>query len=941
MDRTFLLYLVSLFFHIILLYCPQDIHFTVTEIDGNAPMVPQIHPLPPPTKRLVLFVVDHVSAHSLFAVSETGESNLPFLRQMITKKGRWGIVFAPSEVTTNETRKCHNAILTGASNGRWTHINDRDSIFNATTHNWVWSNADGLNYLSGLGDKNSDIFVFPNNYLKQTSPFVSNMRLHQVHWMSKHVEDLFLVKGNEEKIAQQLAKDKSLFYFNMISFNTSESINGNIAMPYSVHSDSDLASIDNAVRNITNLFESYYLESQTAFVFTAIQRQRDTGEALMLPFISWGAGIKNPRSRHHSTLTYEDDLAYLWKLEGLERLDINQEDIAPLLSILLGIKIPVHSLGVVPVGYIHYNKEFIAEALFANAMQLLELVHATENVVSSHSLPFMFRPYSKLPRTTQEQLKWKIIDLINKRKLQESYEVSTKLIVLCKEAIEYYKSYHQFSLKIVLTLALAGWIVYLMTVLAKDSHENMEKPACNGLYYILCIAVTSIVIGSLVLYQHMPFHYVIYFCLPILSWDRAFHNRQHLIRAVQESSNQPAQLFKKGLLFVLIVLAIEVMVFSFYSRFLLAVLFFVLSLWPYTTKLAHEGVYLALCWTVSCLGVASYVFVSSSAVSTIVNSLSSTLAGLMVACLVLYLLFQPSVRHILTIPSSLFCSSSNMFLLQLVQLVVSIVIINIALWSNTSSSYVLGFSWGILSFSILFLLIQPQGVIGRLLYITLELFTLFLLLSASSESLFFILLSFLLYLWLLTEDKLIPSKNKTAIFWDGLVSYSPVQVVSLVPQDTNLRPDLVTMEDIRRASMICIFTVASLLCLGDARSLFNITSSGFTMPCFASSTTPVLTSLTTLKLFLPILAIACTYNTLSSLLNMKFHTKFLLFLLVSDYMALHFFLFVETSDTKLNGPLIWYHVTLLLSIVLPVILGIAQLMTGRAIIPRKLEEHLN
>lgn len=941
MDRTFLLYLVSLFFHVILLYCPQDIHFTVTEIDGNAPMVPQIHPRPPPTKRLVLFVVDLVSAHSLFAVSETGESNLPFLRQMITKKGRWGIVFVQSQVTTNGTRKYHNAIVTGASNGRWTYINDRDSIFNATTHNWVWSNVDGLNYLSGLGAKNSDIFVFSNNYLKQTSPFVSNMQLDQVHWMSKHVEDLFLVKGNEEKIAQQLAKDKSLFYFNMISLNSSESINSNVAMSYSVHSDSDLASIDNAVRNITNLFESYYLDSQTAFVFTAIQRQRDTGEAIMLPFISWGAGIKNPRSRHHSTLTYEDDLAHLWKLEGLERLDVNQEDIAPLLSILLGIKIPVHSLGVVPVGYIHYNKEFIAEALFTNAMQLLELVHATENVISSHSLPFMFRPYSKLPRTTQEQLKWKIIDLINKRKLQESFEVSTKLIVLCKEAIEYYKSYHQFSLKIALTLALVGWIIYLMTVLAKDNNENTEKPARNGLYYILCIAVTFIVIGSLVLYQHMPFHYVIYFCLPILFWDRAFHNRQCLIHAVQESSNQSTQFLKKGLLFVLIVLAIEVMVFSFYSRFLLAVLFFVLSLWPYTTKLAHKGLYLALCWTVSCLGVASYVFVSSPAISTFVNSLSSTLAGLTVACLVLYLLFQPSVRHVLTIPSSLFCSSRNMFLLQLVQLVVSIVIVNIALWSNTSSMYVLGFSWGILSISIIFLLIQPQSVIGRLLYITLELFTLFLLLSASSESLFFILLSFLLYLWLLTEDKLIPSKNKTAIFWDGLVSYSPIEVVSLVPQDPNQRSDLVTMEDIRRASMTCIFAVASLLCLGETRSLFDIASSGLTMPCFPSSTTPVLASLTTLKLFLPILVIACAYNTLSSLLNMKFHTKFLLFLLISDYMALHFFLFIETSDTKLNGALIWYHVTLLLSIVLPVILGIAQLMTGRAIIPRKLEEHLN
>ncbi|CAN0549771.1 unnamed protein product [Rangifer tarandus platyrhynchus] len=81
--------------------------FTSTLVYG---MIPQFTPLPPPAKRLVLFVADGLRAHKLYELDEDGNSRAPFVRNVIMNEGSWGI--SHTRVLT-ESRAGHVAMIAG------------------------------------------------------------------------------------------------------------------------------------------------------------------------------------------------------------------------------------------------------------------------------------------------------------------------------------------------------------------------------------------------------------------------------------------------------------------------------------------------------------------------------------------------------------------------------------------------------------------------------------------------------------------------------------------------------------------------------------------------------------------------------------------------------------------------------------------------------------
>lgn len=57
-----------------------------------------------------------------------------------------------------------------------------------------------------------------------------------------------------------------------------------------------------------------------------------------VPYVIWGSGILKPKMVSNSPGPLN------WNLNHLERVDMKQNDFAPLMSILLGVPIPVNSL---------------------------------------------------------------------------------------------------------------------------------------------------------------------------------------------------------------------------------------------------------------------------------------------------------------------------------------------------------------------------------------------------------------------------------------------------------------------------------------------------------------------------------------------------------------------------------------------------------------------
>ena len=91
------------------------------------------------------------------------------------------------------------------------------------------------------------------------------------------------------------------------------------------------------------------------------------------PLIVWGAGVRGPLP--DSTPSSHDDYSAPWGLTHLLRHDVEQADVAALMSALIGVKWPINSVGVLPdvdptkPGYLSSKEgeKWQAEAALVNA----------------------------------------------------------------------------------------------------------------------------------------------------------------------------------------------------------------------------------------------------------------------------------------------------------------------------------------------------------------------------------------------------------------------------------------------------------------------------------------------------------------------------------------------------------------------------------------------
>ncbi len=97
------------------------------------------------------------------------------------------------------------------------------------------------------------------------------------------------------------------------------------------------------------------------------------------PLIAWGAGIRGPVPSSTFSDTH-DAYSEPWDLSHLARQDVQQADIATMMAVLLGINIPVNSVGVIPdidvnvPGYMQLREgeKAKARAALANAKVMIE-----------------------------------------------------------------------------------------------------------------------------------------------------------------------------------------------------------------------------------------------------------------------------------------------------------------------------------------------------------------------------------------------------------------------------------------------------------------------------------------------------------------------------------------------------------------------------------------
>ena len=435
-------------------------------------MIPQFYSMKPPVKRLVLFVADGLRADTVFSLNEDRTTPAPFIRKIINEEGRWGV--SHTRVPT-ELRPGHVALIAGlyedvsaVTRGWQENPVEFDSVFNRSAHTWSWGSPDILPmFAKGASGGRVETFMYDAEWEDFADSDASKLDL----WVFDEVKELFGHAKTDKTLAASLAEDKIVFFLHLLGIDT----NGHAHRPTSKEVIDNLKFVDSGVQEISELINTYYGDEKTSFVLTSDHGMTDWGshgaglpEETMTPLVCWGAGIKSPRQSSFAEYVYEDEWSEKWGLEKLERIDVEQADIAVLMATLIGAAVPVNSEGVIPLGYLHYNKQFSAETVFANARQLTEQFRIKEERISSTSLPFMFRPFPKISRTEMTEKRAKIDHLIKEKHHQLAMELSKQLIDVTKEGIRYYHHIPPFD-------TVLGDIVWVLGV---DGLHYPHNPGC-------------------------------------------------------------------------------------------------------------------------------------------------------------------------------------------------------------------------------------------------------------------------------------------------------------------------------------------------------------------------------------------------------------------------------------------------------------------------------
>uniref|UniRef100_A0A672U8P2 GPI ethanolamine phosphate transferase 1 n=1 Tax=Strigops habroptila TaxID=2489341 RepID=A0A672U8P2_STRHB len=375
--------LAGILVHCVFLVSIFDIYFSSPLVHG---MTPHQTPLPPPAKRLVLFVADGLRADSLYELNSNSTPRAPYLRSILENNGSWGI--SHTRVPT-ESRPGHVALIAGfyedvsaVAKGWKENPVEFDSVFNESKYTWSWGSPDILPMFA-KGATGDHVYTFC--YTAESEDFGAQDAAKLDVWVFDHVKSFFNSSRSNQTLFSALNEEKVVLFLHLLGIDT----NGHAHRPNSREYKENIKKVDEGVKEIASMIDNFYgNDGKTAFILTSDHGMTDWGthgaghpSETLTPLIVWGAGVNYPRKV--TSQKFEDNFLKEWKLENLKRLDVNQADVAPLMASLIGVPFPLNSVGTLPLEYLNNSAHFKAESMFTNAVQIVEQFKVTKHMVFS------------------------------------------------------------------------------------------------------------------------------------------------------------------------------------------------------------------------------------------------------------------------------------------------------------------------------------------------------------------------------------------------------------------------------------------------------------------------------------------------------------------------------------------------------------------------------
>ncbi|KAF9914854.1 Glycosyl phosphatidyl inositol anchor synthesis, partial [Lobosporangium transversale] len=617
------LLILGVLFHVTYIMSIFDIYFTSPLVHGMG----QHHVnQPAPAKRLVLFVADGLRADKLYQFhpdpsTEKLETKAPFLRHIIQNEGTWGV--SHTRVPT-ESRPGHVAIIAGfyedvsaVTKGWQMNPVNFDSVFNQSEHTWSFGSPDILPmFAHGASDPDRiDTIMYPAEHEDYGAGNVLDT------WVFEKFTNLFDKAKSDMELYKKLHSDKIVFFLHLLGLDT----NGHSHLPMSEIYLNNIKIVDQGIKRVTEQLKEFYNDDgKTAYVFTADHGMGNRGvhgdghpDNTRTPIIAWGAGIRKPNKANPQG---HDEFSADWHLNEYSRNDVKQADIAPLMAALIGINYPVNSVGELPLPYLDGSELFRAESTFTNTLQILEQYHVKQE--QKRRTELWFRPFPGLTgEHSPEVVKAQVQALIDQGKYEEAEVECTLVRDLCLEGLRYLQTYDWLFLRSVVSAGYLGWIAFSLNFTfrtfvsnnesrlgplgsAKSGRQNSNNATVEETRLINALAVTVFIAFVVILViKQSPALYYVYVAFPVFFWSRVLLERRELTWAISKALQNYGWI--KTLASVLgYILALEILVYSYFNRAILSICFLFLALWPVflPASVQRNNTMSMVSWSLSCLG---------------------------------------------------------------------------------------------------------------------------------------------------------------------------------------------------------------------------------------------------------------------------------------------------------------------------------------------------
>lgn len=545
---------------------------------------------------------------------------------------------------------------------------------------------------------------------------------------------------------------------------------------------------------------------------------------------------------------------------------MQQAQIAPIMSALVGIAPPMNNIGILPLQYLNATTEYKAHAANSNALQLLAQFQA---LLTTHRRG-LFSGYLLSYNELNEAIIAQYLERTEKNMQSGLYEQAIKdnynIMQLALKGIDYYQGYYRRPLQLCTTATFICWIIYCLQLLlgqrqlVKHFHDRLTVTFKQK----LCLLIVCV----LLLLQHVPLVIAFYLLLPLLVWL--------LLVQKQGISLLPLMRAMPLIQLLALVLCAELFVYSFFERKLISLSFLiyslVINLRAFPTKNAKFYIWLAL----------SLVLVTFPLLPPTVGYTNTwlLLLGMLVTLLRPFVVKSHIHWHI-TVPAVI-CLINALL---------------VSYWHAQQRGVPFishALSWCFLLYTFALIVFRRTIVLKQRIELLFFLLTsLYTLLCTSYESLFIVMLASELMLTLAVQPMQLPLSQRVndcfKQYKQGAMAQQPLAVNS--PQQLQAA--------LKLSFTILLYTLFSFFGTGNIASVSSFDPN--IVRCFLSTFAPfIIMSLVILKLIIPVVLNITIIYGMSTFARANEQAIFICLMLICDVMGLNFLFLVKNEGSWLE-----------------------------------------